>query len=252
MMLARALMRRTEKGKHYGIVTAKFVDVLRGVLWGVHNAASGRCFPSYEAIAEAAACSRTTAAPSGCSSSFLTWVNRIKRVREWVPGLFGKVSAWRWRVIRTSNAYAFTDPQTSKFNFQTGTTAQADFDARSARIERGHRTCIGLCCLSGPWRRSWRRRSWRRRSWRRSFAHMGGHMGHFAHIGGHVGHFALWVISATLVVSLTWAVSVTFALPVIGRIAIGPGAIPGTVTFGPLAVGITERAHDGSSPSIQL
>ena len=125
MMLARALMRRTEKGKHYGIVTAKFVDVLRGVLWGVHNAASGRCFPSYEAIAEAAACSRTTAAPSGCSSSFLTWVNRIKRVREWVPGLFGKVSAWRWRVIRTSNAYAFTDPQTSKFNFQTGTTAQA-------------------------------------------------------------------------------------------------------------------------------
>jgi hypothetical protein len=104
MTLARALMRRTEKGKHYGIVTAKFVDVLRGVLWGVHNAASGRCFPSYEAIAEAAACSRTTAAPSGCSSSFLTWVNRIKRVREWVPGLFGKVSAWRWRVIRTSNA----------------------------------------------------------------------------------------------------------------------------------------------------
>ena len=57
--VARALMRRTEKGKHYGIVTAKFVDVLRALLWGFHNAASGKCFPSYEAIAEAAACSRT-------------------------------------------------------------------------------------------------------------------------------------------------------------------------------------------------
>jgi hypothetical protein len=43
MMLARALMRRTEKGRHYGIVTAKFVDVLRALLWGFHNAAmSGR------------------------------------------------------------------------------------------------------------------------------------------------------------------------------------------------------------------
>ena len=51
----------------------------------------------------------------------------------------------------------------------------------------------------------------------------------------------IWVISATLVVSLTWVVSVTFALPVIGRIAIGRGAIPGTVTSGPLVVGITER-----------
>jgi hypothetical protein len=51
----------------------------------------------------------------------------------------------------------------------------------------------------------------------------------------------IWVISATPVVSLTWVVSVTFALPVIGRIAIGRGAIPGTVTSGPLVVGITER-----------
>jgi hypothetical protein len=43
------------------------------------------------------------------------------------------------------------------------------------------------------------------------------------------------------VVLLTWVVSVTFALAVIGRIAIGPGAIPDTVTFGPSVVGITER-----------
>jgi hypothetical protein len=49
----------------------------------------------------------------------LSWLNRIKRVREWVPGLFGKASAWRWAVQRTSNAYDFND-SSSKFKFQTG------------------------------------------------------------------------------------------------------------------------------------
>jgi hypothetical protein len=43
---ARALMRATEKGRHYGVVTAKAYA-------GFHNAKSGRCFPSYDAIAEA-------------------------------------------------------------------------------------------------------------------------------------------------------------------------------------------------------
>src|SRR5262245_9335867 len=37
MVLARALMRRTEKGKHYGVVTAKFVAVLEALLWGFHK-----------------------------------------------------------------------------------------------------------------------------------------------------------------------------------------------------------------------
>jgi hypothetical protein len=53
----------------------------------------------------------------------LSWVNRIKRVREYVPGLFGKTSAWCWRVKRSSNAYVFNDPLT-KSDFQTRTTAQ--------------------------------------------------------------------------------------------------------------------------------
>jgi hypothetical protein len=38
----------------------------------------------------------------------LTWVQRIKRVRELWPDLLG--GGWRWRVLRTSNSYAFTDP----------------------------------------------------------------------------------------------------------------------------------------------
>jgi Helix-turn-helix domain len=127
MMLARALMRRQEPGKAYGRITAKYLEVLRALLWTFHNAASGKCFPSYEAIAEAAACSRTSvyhAIRMLEQIGVLSWVNRIKRVREYVPGLFGKASAWRWRVVRTSNAYVISDPLASKFNFSPGTTTQ--------------------------------------------------------------------------------------------------------------------------------
>src|SRR5262249_34550132 len=107
MTLARALTRRTEKGKHYGVVTAKFVAVLEALLWGFHNAVSGRCFPSYERIAEKADCARSTvyeAIHALERAGILTWVNRIVRVREWGPDLFGRARN-RWRVIRTSNAY---------------------------------------------------------------------------------------------------------------------------------------------------
>ena len=58
MTLARALKRRTEPCKHYGQLTDKFVAVLEALLWGFHNAVTGRCFPSYEAIAERAACAQ--------------------------------------------------------------------------------------------------------------------------------------------------------------------------------------------------
>jgi Helix-turn-helix domain len=127
MMLGRALSRRTEKGKAYGAITAKALAVLAAILWRFHNAASGKCFPSYEAIAEAAACSRTSvyyAIRALEQVGVLSWVNRIKRVREYVPGLFGKGSAWRWRVVRTSNSYVLTDPLASKFNLRTGTIIQ--------------------------------------------------------------------------------------------------------------------------------
>ena len=44
------------------------------------------------------------------AAGILTWVNRIARIREWGPDLFGRAQN-RWRVIRTSNAYTFVDPQ---------------------------------------------------------------------------------------------------------------------------------------------
>lgn len=133
MTLARALKHRTEPGKHYGIITAKFLDVLDALLWGFHNAASGRCFPSYETIAERARCARSTvyeAIHALERAGILTWVNRLVRIREPGADLFGR-AANRWRVIRTSNGYAFTDPtpgasgpQPSKSENKTRTAVQ--------------------------------------------------------------------------------------------------------------------------------
>jgi DNA-binding MarR family transcriptional regulator len=131
--LARALMRRTEAGRHYGVLTAKFVAVCEALVDGFHNAATGRCFPSYERIAEKADCDRSTvynAINALERAGLLTWVHRLVRVREWGVDLFGKARN-RERVVRTSNQYAFVDPQprgkppdSSKSKFPTGTQTQ--------------------------------------------------------------------------------------------------------------------------------
>ena len=112
MHWARCLSRRVEKGRAYGVVTAKALMVLEALLWGFHNAKSGVCFPSYERIAEAAGCARSTVAEAIKAledAGILSWVNRIKRVREPCSDLLG-ANGWRWRVLRTSNAYVFHDP----------------------------------------------------------------------------------------------------------------------------------------------
>ena len=112
---ARCLSRRTEKGRAYGVITAKAVMVLEALLWAFHNARSGVCFPSNEKIAEvaeAAGCARSIVAEAIKAledAGVLTWVQRVKRVRERCADLLGD-NGWRWRVLRTSNAYAFTDP----------------------------------------------------------------------------------------------------------------------------------------------
>jgi hypothetical protein len=136
MHWARCLSRRTEKGRAYGVITAKAVAVLEALLWAFHNAKSGLCFPSYETIAEAAHCARSTVAEAIKAledAGVLTWVQRIKRVREPCPDLLGD-DGWCWRVIRTSNAYTFTDPSpavdrpnSSKSDSPTGTPNQEFF-----------------------------------------------------------------------------------------------------------------------------
>ena len=142
MHWARCLSRRTEKGRAYGEITAKAIAVLEALLWAFHNAKSGLCFPSYEKIAEAAHCARSTVAEAIKAledAGILSWVHRVKRVRESVSDLLG-ANGWRWRVLRTSNAYAFTDPSpaadrpnSSKSEKPTGTPNQEFFSSRIAR-----------------------------------------------------------------------------------------------------------------------
>src|SRR5208337_4615429 len=120
---------RTEKGKAYGQITAKALAVLHALLWGFHNARSGLCFPSYEKIAEAASCARSTVAEAIKAledAGILSWVNRLKRVSEATIDLFGH-RIRKTRVLRTSNGYAFIDPQPSKRPESFANSSKSDF-----------------------------------------------------------------------------------------------------------------------------
>jgi len=122
-----ALHRR--RGQHRGPLTRASLDVLRSLLWGFHNTHTGRCFPSYEAIAEKAKVHRATVARAIAAleaGGVLTWENRLVRQRVVTPGLVGRVVVLVPR--RTSNAYSFRDPQPQvraelpKSQNSTGTT----------------------------------------------------------------------------------------------------------------------------------
>ena len=73
-----------------------------------------RLFPTCEAIATRAECARSAIAEAIKAlewAGVLTWQNRITRILVRERDLFGQ-SAGRWRVIRTSDAYVFSDPET--------------------------------------------------------------------------------------------------------------------------------------------
>jgi hypothetical protein len=155
MHWVRCLSRRTEKGRAYGVVTAKALAVLEALLWAFHNAKSGLCFPSYERIAEAAGCARSTGAEALKAleeAGVLTWVQRIKRVREACPDLMGD-NGWRWRVLRTSNAYNFCDPgcpDSSKSEKPPGTSNQ-DFFSSSETAFGGEMSASGAPSWGMPY-----------------------------------------------------------------------------------------------------
>lgn len=91
--------RQRQPGQHTGPLTRAYMDVLRALLWGFHNAKTGACFPGYDAIAKHARCHRDTVRKAIRMlelSGLLTWVHRLRRV----PGA----------VLRTSNGYSFRDP----------------------------------------------------------------------------------------------------------------------------------------------
>ena len=112
-------------GQRGGALGRAALDVLSAMLWAFHNARSGCCFPSYETIAAKAGCARSTVAEAIKALEFagvLTWQNRITRIRERCRDLFGR-DGWRWRVVRSSNAYVLIDPA-SKSDQRTGTPNQ--------------------------------------------------------------------------------------------------------------------------------
>jgi hypothetical protein len=129
--------------------------VLNVLVWVFHNAKSGQCYPSYERIAEAVAekfgsCARSSVAEALKALEWagaLRWQNRIVRIRKRCQDLFG-ANGWRWRVIRTSNAYVFRDPkqrpnppEASKSESRAGTLNQESSYpyVRSGRSEAGLR-----------------------------------------------------------------------------------------------------------------
>ena len=135
MAFARAWnARHRQPGQHRGPLTRATTEVLEALLWGFHNAHTGACFPSYEAIAAKAECCRDTvyeAIRALERAGVLTWVNRIFRERVRERDLFGQWAS-RWRVLRTSNAYAFRDPNpaaasrpASKSGIPSGTVNQS-------------------------------------------------------------------------------------------------------------------------------
>ena len=111
---ARAWSARNRQDRqHRGPITRAFLEVLGTLLWGFHNSRAGGCFPSYERIAEKTECARSTVAEALKVlewAGVLTWQNRITRIRVRERNLFGQWAS-RWRVIRTSNAYVFSDPK---------------------------------------------------------------------------------------------------------------------------------------------
>jgi Helix-turn-helix domain len=129
--------RNRQPSQHKGPITRAFLEVLQALLWGFHNSRSGICFPSYERIAEKAGCARSTVAEALKAlewAGVLTWQHRITRIRERCTDLFGR-EGWRWRIIRTSNAYAFRDPKAvcsggfpAKSENQSGTQDQEYLD----------------------------------------------------------------------------------------------------------------------------
>ena len=104
--------RNRQPRQHRGPITRAFLEVLEALLWGFHNARSGLCFPSYEAIAAKAECNRDTVYEALKVlewAGVLTWQHRLTRIQVRERDLFGRWAS-RWRVIRTSNAYVFDDP----------------------------------------------------------------------------------------------------------------------------------------------
>jgi len=93
-----------EKGKHGGDLKRTGLAVLRALIFHFHNVHNGRCFPSYDAIAEASGVGRSTIGPALERLELAGIVTRTRRAK--VARIGG-----RKRVVQDSNAYVFDLPK---------------------------------------------------------------------------------------------------------------------------------------------
>ena len=94
-------------------------------------------------------CARSTVAEAIKAlewAGVLTWQHRITRIRERCRDLFGH-QGWRWRVIRTSNAYAFRDPKATVGRSRQLPAADAILTRHSVCDAPSPRLCAAIVCF---------------------------------------------------------------------------------------------------------
>jgi hypothetical protein len=139
-----ALRRFKINHKFFGVLTPKCVDVYRGLIWGHHNATTGKCFPSYLRIAKTAKCALSEVRNHIAdleAAGLIKVFNRLRRVKQWDADR----ELWVTRVVRTSNAYLFmlpadvvqeSCPQPSKAENQPGTQKQVLENSLKESLDR--------------------------------------------------------------------------------------------------------------------
>ena len=136
---AEALDRRTRlPGQHCGVLKRTGLAVLKALLFGFASVASGRCDPSFETLARASGCARSTVA---VALGRLEAAGLLERVRRQVG------------MTRFSNAYRFPAAEaasnrnkTSKSEFRAQTTTtQKPKPYRELSTDAGPTAWRGLC-----------------------------------------------------------------------------------------------------------
>ena len=110
MFQAEALDRRTHQpGRHGGVLKRTGLAVLKALVFGFHNVATGRCDPGYDALARLAGVARSTVA---VALKRLEGAGLIIRTRRQVG------------VVRLTNAYAFKASETAWSGSRPQTTTK--------------------------------------------------------------------------------------------------------------------------------
>ncbi len=136
---AEALDRRTRlPGQHGGVLRRTGLAVLRALLFGFCNTATGRCDPSFDTLARASGCARSTVA---AALHRLEAAGLVERIRRQV-GMTRFSNAYRFPVTETTH----NPNETSKSEFRAQTTTnQKPKPYRELSTDAGPTAWCGLC-----------------------------------------------------------------------------------------------------------